>query len=61
MVFRVSIALVALLVLIAGLAPGPFNDLVRLFNDEGVVRAAAQAALVSGAVGHPLARLGLDA
>jgi ubiquinone/menaquinone biosynthesis C-methylase UbiE len=24
---------------------GPFNDLVRLFNDEGVVRAAAQAAL----------------
>ncbi|OGA99375.1 MAG: methyltransferase type 11 [Burkholderiales bacterium RIFCSPHIGHO2_12_FULL_69_20] len=24
---------------------GPFNDLIRLFNDEGVVRAAAQAAL----------------
>lgn len=24
---------------------GPFNDLVKLFNDEGVVRAAAQAAL----------------
>lgn len=24
---------------------GPFNDLVRMFNDEGVVRAAAQAAL----------------
>jgi ubiquinone/menaquinone biosynthesis C-methylase UbiE len=24
---------------------GPFNDLVRLFNDEGVVRAAAQAAV----------------
>jgi SAM-dependent methyltransferase len=24
---------------------GPFNELVRLFNDEGVVRAAAQAAL----------------
>jgi len=24
---------------------GPFNDVVRLFNDEGVVRAAAQAAL----------------
>ena len=24
---------------------GPFNDLVRLFNDERVVRAAAQAAL----------------
>jgi ubiquinone/menaquinone biosynthesis C-methylase UbiE len=24
---------------------GPFNELIRLFNDEGVVRAAAQAAL----------------
>ncbi len=24
---------------------GPFNDVIRLFNDEGVVRAAAQAAL----------------
>ncbi len=24
---------------------GPFNEVVRLFNDEGVVRAAAQAAL----------------
>jgi ubiquinone/menaquinone biosynthesis C-methylase UbiE len=24
---------------------GPFNDIVRLYNDEGVVRAAAQAAL----------------
>jgi len=24
---------------------GPFNDLIRLFNDEGVVRAAAQAAV----------------
>ncbi|PZU29082.1 MAG: glycine/betaine ABC transporter permease, partial [Stenotrophomonas sp.] len=29
MVFRISIALVALLVLIAGLAPGPFNDVVQ--------------------------------
>lgn len=29
MVFRVSIALVALLVLIAGLAPGPFNDVAQ--------------------------------
>lgn len=29
MVFRVSIALVAVLVLIAGLAPGPFNDVVQ--------------------------------
>ena len=24
---------------------GPFNDVIRVFNDEGVVRAAAQAAL----------------
>lgn len=30
---------------------GPFNDLIRLFNDEGVVRAAAQAA-VDDAVRH---------
>ena len=29
MVFRISIALVALLVLIAGLAPGPFNEVVQ--------------------------------
>ena len=29
MVFRVSIALVALLVLIAGIAPGPFNDVIQ--------------------------------
>ncbi|MBS0494806.1 MAG: BCCT family transporter, partial [Proteobacteria bacterium] len=29
MVFRVSIALVALLVLVAGLAPGPFNALMQ--------------------------------
>lgn len=29
MVFRISIALVALLVLAAGLAPGPFNALVQ--------------------------------
>ncbi|QNH15711.1 high-affinity choline transport [Xanthomonas sp. SS] len=29
MVFRISIALVALLVLIAGLAPGPFDDVVQ--------------------------------
>src|SRR5690606_30696917 len=29
MVFRISIALVAVLVLLAGLAPGPFNTLVQ--------------------------------
>jgi len=39
MVFRVSIALVALLVLIAGLAPGPFNDLVQAALGQ-VVRGA---------------------
>jgi ubiquinone/menaquinone biosynthesis C-methylase UbiE len=30
---------------------GTFNDLVRLFNDEGVVRAAAQAAVDAAAQG----------
>jgi len=29
MVFRISIALIVILVLIAGLAPGPFNDVVQ--------------------------------
>jgi glycine betaine transporter len=39
MVFRVSIALVALLVLIAGIAPGPFNEVVQTALTE-VVRGA---------------------
>lgn len=39
MVFRISIALVALLVLIAGIAPGPFNDVVQTVLAE-VVRGA---------------------
>jgi ubiquinone/menaquinone biosynthesis C-methylase UbiE len=37
---------------------GPFNELVRLYNDEGEVRAAAQAALdraVAGGAWQPLA------
>ncbi|PTT66140.1 BCCT family transporter, partial [Stenotrophomonas sp. HMWF003] len=29
MVFRISIALIVALVLIAGLAPGPFNDVIQ--------------------------------
>jgi ubiquinone/menaquinone biosynthesis C-methylase UbiE len=32
---------------------GPFNELVRLFNDEGVVRAAAQSALDEALQGSP--------
>ena len=39
MVFRVSIALVAALVLLAGLAPGPFNDVVQVALAE-VIRGA---------------------
>src|SRR5690606_10691415 len=39
MVFRVSIALVALLVLVAGIAPGPFNDVVQSILAE-IVRGA---------------------
>lgn len=39
MVFRISIALVAVLVLIAGIAPGPFNDLVQAVLSQ-VVRGA---------------------
>jgi SAM-dependent methyltransferase len=30
---------------------GPFNDVIRIFNDEGVVRAAAQAALDAALAG----------
>jgi len=32
---------------------GPLNELVRLYNDEGVVRAAAQSALDAASVGGP--------
>ncbi|WP_017911173.1 BCCT family transporter [Xanthomonas sp. SHU 166] len=39
MVFRISIALVALLVLIAGVAPGPFNDVVQTALTD-VIRSA---------------------
>ncbi|MDV3467618.1 BCCT family transporter [Stenotrophomonas sp. C3(2023)] len=39
MVFRISIALVAALVLLAGLAPGPFNDVVQAALGE-VIRGA---------------------
>lgn len=42
---------------------GPFNELIRLFNDEGVVRAAAQAALddaLRGTVWHQVAERWFD-
>ena len=45
MVFRVSIALVALLVLIAGMAPGPFNALMQSALTQ-VVRATGWRSLL---------------
>ena len=43
MVFRVSIALVAVLVLLAGIAPGPFNDVVQAALAEAVRRTSVYA------------------